>query len=274
MSEKKYTVNAQLKKYPSVLPGLLAFFGGVIVVFLATDYIINFNGINEIGLAFAKGAFKGMFQPNVDKLINMTKNGVPYLLLETLCIALLGTIIGTILSVPFAVFSARNITNSTCSMIGLTIISIIRAFPKFLYGMIFVKIVGTGPFAGVLTIGIGSIGMLTKLLIEAIEDMDRGVIEALDASGCTTIQKIRYGVFPQLSAKIASMIIYRLDINVKDASTLGIVAAGGIGYELIASISGRRWHDTGAYILGLIILVLILEWVSTKLRMKIEYGDK
>ena len=103
--------------------------------------------------------------------------------------------------------------------------------------------------------------------------MDKGVIEALDASGCTTFQKVRYGIIPQLSSNILSTIIYRLDINVKNATVLGLCAGGGIGAELIFSIGGRRWNDCGAYLLGLVILVLVLEYVSTKIRRKLATGE-
>jgi len=273
MSEKKITVQSQLKKYPSVLPVFIILFVVLFLLYLLTNYIMDFSGVNNLGIALAKSALYGIFHPNWSEVFSLSRYGVPYLLLETFAIAFLGTVIGCIIAIPFAFFSARNITNNVCAYIGLTIISVIRAFPSFMYGIIFVKIVGTGPHAGVLTMAISSIGMLTKLIVEAIEDMDKGVLEALDASGCTTIQKIRYGIIPQLSSNIISTVIYRLDINVKNAAILGLVAAGGIGYELIASISGRRWSDTGAYLFGLVVLVLGLEWVSTKLRKKLAKGE-
>lgn len=273
MSENKVTVQSQFEKYPSVIPTFVITAVSIAVLYLLSDYILDLKAANEIGIAFAKQAFKGIFTPNWSEVFDMSKTGVPYLLLETFCIAFLGTLFGTILSIPFAFFSARNITNYTCSLIGLTVISIIRAFPSFLYGMIFVKIVGTGAFAGVLTMTISSMGMLTKLLIEAIEDMDKGVLEALDAAGCNTYQKIRYGIIPQLSSNIVSTIIYRLDINIKNASILGIVGAGGIGYELLASISGKRWHTTGAYLLGIVVLTISFEYFSTKLRSKLARGE-
>lgn len=273
MSEKKLTVEEQFKKYPSSLPMFVIAFISIVALYLLTVYITEFKGLDAIGISLLKAALKGMLSPNWESIFTASKFGVPYLLLETFAIAFLGTLIGTILAIPFAFFSARNITNNVCAYIGLTIISIIRAFPSVVWGIIFVKIVGTGPFAGVLTMSISSLGMLTKLLIEAIEDMDKGVLEALDAIGCTTIQKIRHGILPQLGPSIISTIIYRLDINVKNATVLGLVAAGGIGYELLASISGRRWSDTGAFLLGLVVLVLTLEWVSTKIRKKLATGE-
>ncbi len=274
MSEKKLTVNEVYEKYPKSWPYFLAGFVAIVVLYLLTVYITDFRGINDVGVSLAKAAFKGILTPDWSDIFTLDRFGVPYLLLETFAIAFLGTVFGCIIALVFAFFSARNITNDICAYIGLTVVSVIRAFPSFMYGIIFVKIVGTGPFAGVLTMTISSVGMLTKLLVEAIEDMDRGVLEALDASGCNTLQKIRYGIIPQLGPNIMSTIIYRLDINVKNAAILGAVAAGGIGYELIASISGRRWHDTGAFLLGLVVLVLGLEYISTRIRKILATGEK
>lgn len=273
MSEMKLTVKKQYERYPNSLPFFIALFVGLVALYLLTDYICEFKGLSAMGWVLAQNAISGILTPNVDKLFSLSESCVPYLLMETFAIAFLGTIFGAILALPFAFFSSRNITNNTCAYIGLTIISILRGFPTVLYGIIFVKIVGTGPYAGVLTMSISSMGMLTKLLIEAIEDVDKGVIEALDASGCTTFQKVRYGIIPQLSSNILSTIIYRLDINVKNATVLGLCAAGGIGAELIFSINGRRWHDCGAYLLGLVVLVLALEFISTKIRRKLATGE-
>lgn len=273
MTKKKLTVQKQYERYPNSLPFFIALFVGIIGLYFLTSYICTLKGLSDMGFVLAKNAVSGILSPNVEKLFSLEESCVPYLLVETFAIAFLGTLVGAVLALPFAFFSSRNVTNSTCAYIGLTIISILRGFPTVLYGIIFVKIVGTGPFAGVLTMSISSMGMLTKLLIEAIEDVDKGVIEALDASGCSTFQKVRYGIIPQLSSNILSTIIYRLDINVKNATVLGLCAAGGIGAELIFSINGRRWHDCGAYLLGLVVLVLSLEFISTRIRKKLATGE-
>ena len=114
---------------------------------------------------------------------------------------------------------------------------------------------------------------LSKLLIEAVEDLNPGITEALDAAGCSTFEKIRYGIIPQLSSNIISIVLYRLDINVKNATILGIVQAGGIGAQLIFAIGARRWNDCGAMLLGIIIMTLLLEWFSTSVRRKLA-GSK
>ena len=108
------------------------------------------------------------------------------------------------------------------------------------------------------------------MFIESIEDLDKRILESLDAAGCTTFQKIRYGILPQLTADFSSTIIYRFDMNLRDATDLGLV--GGIGAPLIFAMSSYRWNEVGAILLGLIVLVLIIEWISAKIRTKLARG--
>lgn len=166
--------------------------------------------------------------------------GIPYQIYETISIAFLGTMLGAILAVPLAFLSSRNITGRLYSTAGVLAVTMIRTFPVFILGLMFIRVTGPGPFAGVMTIGVTSIGMITKLYVESIEDIDKGVLEALDATGATTLQKIRYGILPQLSANFISNSIYRFEINVRNATILGIVGAGGIGFTLIAAMNAYR----------------------------------
>jgi ABC-type proline/glycine betaine transport system permease subunit len=108
--------------------------------------------------------------------------------------------------------------------------------------------------------------------IGCIEDIDTKILESLDASGCTTFQKIRYGILPQIIPNFISTVIYRFDINVKDATTLGIVGAGGIGAALIQCINSSRWSMVGAYLCGMVILMLFIEFFSTKIRNRLTRG--
>jgi phosphonate transport system permease protein len=274
MSMQKLTVQDQLKKAPKSWPlkvGVVVFFA--VILFIATDYII-YRGLTETGLRVARNIFISIFTPNTDILFNLSsRNGVPFLLLETASIAFLGTIIGTILSIPIAFLSSRNIVPSWFASIGVSIIVVIRTFPAVVYGLMFIRVTGPGAFTGVLTLSIASIGMVAKLFIEVIEDLDSGIIESLDASGCNTIQKIQYGIIPQLLSNFASTAIYRFEINVKYATILGMVGAGGIGAPLIFAITAFRWNDVGALLIGLIVLVLIIEAISTRIRSKLATGE-
>lgn len=233
---------------------------------------IEFSGVSESGLLIAKNIIIGLFTPSMEMITNLSSSGLLYLLFETAAIAFLGTLIGTVISIPLAFLSSRNITPKWINVSCSVLITIIRTFPVFVYGLMFIRVTGPGAFAGVLTMALTSIGMLSKLFIESIEDLDVGITEALDASGCTTIQKIRFGIIPQLMSNLVSIVIYRFDINVKNASVLGIVGAGGIGAPLQFGMASGKWHEVGALLLGLIALVLCIEYVSTKIRIKLAKG--
>ena len=158
------------------------------------------------------------------------------------------------------------------AFVGRIIIMAVRTVPAFVYGLMFIRVTGPGAFAGLLTMSLCSVGMVSKMYIEAIEDLDVRVLESLDAAGCTTWQKIRYGILPQLMPNFASTAIYRFDINLRDATVLGLVGAGGIGAPLIFAMNSYRWEEAGAILAGLIVLVLIVEWISTKIRVKLARG--
>ena len=205
-------------------------------------------------------------------IITLGTNGVPYLLLETFCIAFLGTIVGAVISLPLSFISASNLVPKPLALVGRILIAAIRTVPAFVYGLMFIRVTGPGPFAGLLTMSLCSIGMVSKMFIESIEDLDKRILESLDAAGCTTFQKIRYGILPQLTADFTSTIIYRFDMNLRDATVLGLVGAGGIGAPLIFAMSAYRWNEVGAILLGLIVLVLIIEWISSRIRIKLARG--
>ncbi|MEG0541633.1 MAG: phosphate/phosphonate ABC transporter permease [Angelakisella sp.] len=219
---------------------------------------IDYTGGAQSGGQIAWNIISGIFQPDTDLLFNFTKQGVPYLLLETVCIAFLGTVVGAILAIPLSFISAVNLVPGWIAFIGRTAIMAIRTVPAFVYGL--------------LTMSLSSIGMVSKMYIETIEDLDVRILESLDAAGCTTMQKIRYGILPQLIPNFASTAIYRFDINLRDATVLGLVGAGGIGAPLIFAMNAYRWNEAGAILTGLIVLVLIVEYISTKIRVKLARG--
>ncbi|MBN2300038.1 MAG: phosphonate ABC transporter, permease protein PhnE [Acholeplasmataceae bacterium] len=244
-----------------------------IILFLtvwSTD-VINYPGISSNGIAIAKNIFKALYNPSWHLIFSVQVDSIPFLMFETLGIAFLGTLLGAVLSVPFAFLTAKNIVGKF-NFLGNTIITTIRSFPFFLIALMFVRVSGPGPMTGVLTIGVLSIGMISKLYIEVIEDIDPGILLSLDALGATKYQKIRYGIIPQLTASIISVVIYRFEINVKNATVLGIVGAGGIGVTLLTAMTAGRWRDAAAALWGIIIVVLIVDYLSTKLRKRLVNG--
>ena len=233
---------------------------------------VETSGTTQNGAKIALNIFAGIFHPDTDLLFNLTTQGVPYLLLETICIAFLGTVVGAVISVPLAFLSASNLTPAPVAFLGRIIIMAVRTVPAFVYGLMFIRVTGPGAFAGLLTMSLCSVGMVSKMYIEAIEDLDTKILESLDAAGCSSWQKIRYGIVPQLMPNFASTAIYRFDINLRDATVLGLVGAGGIGAPLIFAMNSYRWNEAGSILAGLIVLVLIVEWISTKIRVKLARG--
>ena len=262
------SVKKQLEKQPNtwISKALTVLFVVLVIVWASKG--INFGGIKSNGVDIAKNVLSGIIHPDVEMLLTE----VPALLLETICIALIGTLIGAILAVPLAFISSTNIMPKWVSAIGLFIIAALRTFPAFVYGLMFIRVTGPGAFAGVLTVSVISIGMIAKLFIESIEDLDTRILESLDAAGCNTFEKIRYGILPQLFTDFVSTVIYRFEINIKDASILGLVGAGGIGAPLIFAMNAFNWDEVGAILCGLIILVLFVEIISTKIRTKLARG--
>ena len=235
---------------------------------------IQFNGIAAKGSEVAYGIIYGLTHPDMALLFDMSSEGVLYLTAQTVAIAILGTIFGAILAIPVSFLASKNITNKWVAFIFRALILLIRTIPSLVWALVWIRVTGPNAFCGVVTQSVCSIGMISKMYITAIEDLDTGVLDALDASGCTTFQKIRCGILPQLSANFISTTIYRFDINLKDATTLGIVGAGGIGAVLVQSINSRRWAMVGSFLLVLIILVLIIEYFSTKIRSRLAHGNR
>ncbi len=247
----------------------------LLVLVTWSSTIISYGGINDQGIKVIKGVMSALVHPNTTWLFSLdaSKTSIPVLMMETVSMAFLGTIAGAILSIPFAFFASRNITGDWGSYAGSVVVTTIRSFPVLILGLMFIKVAGPGPFAGVLTISVSSIGMITKLYIESIEDIDKGILDALDATGATTVQKIRYGIIPQLTANFISVAIYRFEINVRNATILGLVGAGGIGFTLIAAMGAYRWNDAASCLWGIVVVVLLVEFFSTRLRRKLITGE-
>ena len=233
---------------------------------------VNFNGVTQSGAKIAGSVINGIMHPNTELLFGLGTDGVPFLVLQTIAIAILGTIFGALLAVPISFLSATNIVPRPVAMVFRAIVLFIRTIPSLMWALIWIRVTGPGAFCGVVTQSICSIGMVSKMYITAIENLDTGILESLDAAGCNTFEKIRVGVLPQLLASFISTAIYRFDINLKDATTLGIVGAGGIGSPLVQSISSAKYNNVGAFLWALIVLVVIIEWISTKIRARLARG--
>ena len=233
---------------------------------------ITHKGLATKGVSIAQGIGNGLLHPDTNLLFDLSPEGVPYQLLQTVAIAVLGTIIGGILAIPFSFLACDRIVPKWVAVIFRAVILGIRTIPSLVWALVWIRVTGPNAFCGVVTESVCSIGMICKMYINAIEDIDERILESLDAAGCNAFQKIRYGMLPQIIPNFISTVIYRFDINVKDATTLGIVGAGGIGAALIQCMNSSRWSMVGAYLCGMIVLMIIIEIFSTKVRAKLARG--
>ncbi|MGE5676222.1 MAG: phosphonate ABC transporter, permease protein PhnE [Mycobacterium leprae] len=189
-------------------------------------------------------------------------------LLETIQMAILGTMLASVLAIPFGFLAARN-TAKKASTLGKFLLDFIRVFPEVILAIIFIKGVGPGPLAGILAMGFHSIGMLGKLYSEAVEAIDRGPTEALVSTGANRIQQVWFAIIPQVMPEFASAAIYRFEVNSRAAAVLGIVGAGGIGAPLIFAIQSHAWGRVGIILIGIIVVVSCIDYLSSWLRKKL-----
>lgn len=215
------------------------------------------------------GDFLGrMFPPNLEFLSKLVKPAV-----ETVQIAIWGTLLAIVMAVPFCFLAARNLTpNMLVFQITRQVFNITRGINEIILALIFVAAVGLGPFPGVLALAVHGAGMLGKFFSESIEEIDQGPIEALRSTGAGPIQTIIFGVIPQVITAWIAVILYRFETNLRQATVLGMVGAGGIGFELVGSMKLFQYQDTATCILVIIVMVMAADTISTRLRAWIQKG--
>ena len=244
-------------------------YGGVLAIILWGFAGIEYKGIMQTARGTVEALLRGFLRPDVAYLTTMTIDGLPYAVLETIAIAIAGTFTSGILAIPFALLASQNIVGPHVSKVGKFIVTAIRSFPELILALIFISIVGPGAPAGVLALGIHSIGMLGKLFSESIESMDMGVKEALESCGASPFEVLFRAVIPQVSPELISYTLYRFEINMRAAATLGLVGAGGIGAPLIFAIRTRVWPRAAIIVIVLVITVTIIDAVSGRIRKRL-----
>ena len=188
--------------------------------------------------------------------------------IQTFAIAFVGTTIAAVLSLLFGFLASRRMVGKWAIISELLLI-LIRTFPEILMGFIFVKVFGFGSFTGVMVLSIHSIGMIGKMYAEQLDVIEEGPLEALNACGAGTMARIKLGVVPQVAPNFLNVILYRFDLNIRTASLLGLVGAGGVGYSIDIHSTNGHWSQLAAVLYGVIILVILVDLVSSKLRKKL-----
>lgn len=190
--------------------------------------------------------------------------------IETVQIAVWGTVIAVVFSAPLALLAAHNTSpHPVVYFVTRIFLNLLRSINELIYALLLVSAVGLGPFPGVLAIALHAIGMLAKFVAEEIEHVDRGPVEALQAAGAGRIQTIFFGILPQVLPAVVGYILYRFDVSIRSATVLGLVGAGGLGFSLITTMKMFKYHETASCILMIILLIWAADWISGHLQKKI-----
>lgn len=189
---------------------------------------------------------------------------------ETLSIAFLGTLLGAMLALPISLLAARNIIPSVFLRFpARRFLDSIRGVDTLIWALVWINVVGLGPFAGVLAIATADFGAFGKLFSEAIEGADRKQVEGIRAAGGSKLHEIRFGLMPQVLPVLAGQILYFIESNTRSATIIGIVGAGGIGLQLAEQIRVLEWQKVSTLILMILVAVAMIDFISTRLRFAI-----
>ena len=189
---------------------------------------------------------------------------------ETLSIAMLGTTLAALLALPVSLLAARNIVPSGIFRFPVRrFLDSIRGVDTLIWALVWINVVGLGPFAGVLAIAVADFGAFGKLFSEAIEAADKKQVEGIRASGGNALHEIRFGLMPQVLPVIAGQVLYFIELNTRSATIIGIVGAGGIGLQLAEQIRVLEWQKVSFLILMILVAVAAIDWISSKLRFAI-----
>ena len=191
-------------------------------------------------------------------------------LAETLAIALLGTLAGAVLAFPFALLAARNVVPNWIFHFGARrFLDSLRSVDILIWGLIWINVVGLGPFAGILAIASSDFGAFGKIFSELVEATERKSVEAIRSTGGNGWHELRFGILPQVFPVMAGQVLYFIESNTRSATIIGAVGAGGIGLHLFEEIRTLEWQHVAFLVAMLLVTVSIIDMISSRLRMAI-----
>ncbi|MBG1270217.1 phosphonate ABC transporter, permease protein PhnE [Nostoc sp. WHI] len=241
--------------------GLLLIFVGLVIVHLEISFTTLLWGFSDIF------EYLGRYRsPNFTDLVKYLG-----LMGQTLAIALWGTVLAFVISVIFTPLAAKNI--SPHPLIYRTVrelLTFLLALPDLVLALIFVAALGLGPLPGVLALGLHTSGFLTKFFSESMERVNPGIYEAINATGANFLQVVMFAAWPSILQEVVGYTLYIFDRNVRVATVLGLVGAGGIGLELNANLRFFQYDQAGALILIIIITIVAIDYLSALLRSKLS----
>lgn len=269
MKEKKSTVSDDhlykwKKKSFIENPWLRYGFYALIIAYLIYAFgtlSLDFDRVLR-GIPRAQQIFASAFPPNFAARGWLIVTGF----IESIQITVLATILGVLLSIPFGLMAAKNIVIKPVYVFGRAVIIITRSLHAIVLGVLFVKAVGFGAFAGILTLIVTTVGFVGKLIAEDVEEIDFGQIEALRSTGAGYFSILAYAVFPQIKPRLIGLTLYQFDINLRASTVIGLVGAGGIGNTLNSAFGRYDYGTASAIILVMIAVILVVETISSKLR--------
>jgi phosphonate transport system permease protein len=235
------------------LVGLLVWSWGPVEMFRAASLVTDWRNMAEFGHAFLRPDFHEWRDYLADMIV-------------TVQIALWGTALAAVLGAPFAILASSNICPQWVVQPVRRLMDACRAINEIVFALLFVVAVGLGPFAGVMAIFVHNTGLFSKLYSEAVEAIDFRPVEGIRATGASRLSEVIFGVIPQVIPLWSSFILYRLETNVRSATTLGIIGAGGIGQTLYESIRAFQYAETAAQMLIVVAAVIVIDMVSARLR--------
>lgn len=238
--------------------------GIVIALVVVASYNVDANPVDFI---------EGL--PNLavvlEEMVSVEPKHIPtalWAMIETIQMAFIGTVVGVAIALPLSMLAARNLNSKFVYAPVRALLAAIRTFPSILWAILFVIMVGLGPFAGVLAIIMYTVGFVAKLQYEAIETIDSEPMDAVSSIGVSKWQLIRYVVIPESASHLLSQMLYMFDYNVRQTSILGLVGAGGIGFYIINYIKFFEYGKAAIFMLVVLLAVLAIDWASVKIRDK------
>jgi phosphonate transport system permease protein len=252
------TSTTQRLKFGALIAAFVAFTG---FAFVALDFSLAriFGGLHRLGefaILMLPPNPEGRFMAFFDALV------------ETVAIAFLGTLIAAVLAFPVAFLAAKNVIPNIFVRFPVRRgLDVVRSVDTLIWALMWINVVGLGPFAGVLAIACSDFGGLGKLFSEAIEATDRRGAEGVQASGGSRLHQVRFGLLPQVLPVMASQVLYFFESNTRSATIIGIVGAGGVGIYLTELIRVLELKQVAFLILMILVTVAIIDWISTRLRL-------
>jgi phosphonate transport system permease protein len=266
-AEIKMRHQALLRGSPRDRLMTLAVVGVIVGVALFSLYRLEFS-LTRLGSGLVQlGTFLGLMVPP-----SPGTQLWPFLhaLAETVAIAFLGTLLAAVLAFPLGFLAAGNVTtNRIVQFLARRSSDTVRGVDTLIWALIWINVVGLGPFAGVLAIMTSDIGAFTKLFSEAIEAVDRKPGEGVVSAGGTNLEVIRFGIIPAVLPVLLSQALYYFESNTRSATIIGIVGAGGIGLYLAEVIRTYEWDKVAFIILMVLVTVALIDFLSTRLRLAI-----